>query len=83
MTGVENSLSFWQGFFKAILPKSMFDEMEKESRLWMVQCSNCKYERSIWDIGGIRWKAAGDPKVLRLCPNCNQKNWHQIYRKTQ
>lgn len=33
--------------------------MEAESRSWMVQCPNCKYEQSYWDMGGIRWGALG------------------------
>ena len=70
-----------QKFFKAILPQPWFEDMKKESMSWMMQCSNCKYERSIWSMGGIRWKAAGTPKVSRLCMNCGQLNWHLIYKK--
>jgi transposase-like protein len=75
------NLSLTQRFFKMIAPKESFEAMEKESKTWMVQCSNCKYERSIWDIGGIRSGAAGNPKTRIKCPNCNQNNWHSIYKK--
>lgn len=71
---MENPLSFRQRFFKAIFPENAFADMKKESSSWMLQCSNCKQERSVWDMGGIRWKAAGNPKVLRACSNCCQKN---------
>ena len=76
-----SSLSLTQRFFKMIVPKESFEAMEKESKSWMVQCSNCKYERSIWDMGGIRSVAAGNPKTYKLCSNCKQLNWHNIYRK--
>jgi hypothetical protein len=46
-----------------------------------MQCSNCKHEASIWSLGGIRWKAAGNPRTSKLCRNCGQLNWHVIYKK--
>ena len=55
--------------------------MKKESNSWKVQCPSCKYERSVWEMGGIRWKAAGNPKVLRECPNCRKTGMHLIYYK--
>jgi hypothetical protein len=29
----------------------------------------------------VRWKAAGNPRVFRICKNCNQRNWQLIYKK--
>lgn len=78
---MKSSLSFLQKFFKAILPADSFDEMKKESNSWMLQCPNCKHERSIWEMGGIRWKAAGNPKVFRRCPKCRKGNWQRVYQK--
>lgn len=76
-----SSLSLTQRFFKMISSKQGFEAMQQESKTWMVQCSNCKYEKSIWDMGGIRYKAVGNPKTYMRCSNCNQGNWHTIYRK--
>jgi hypothetical protein len=73
--------SFSQKFLKSILPHSLFEDMRKESMAWTMQCSNCKHEASIWSFGGIRWKAAGNPKTSKLCMNCGQLNWHVIYKK--
>jgi hypothetical protein len=64
-----------------ISSKQGFESMEKESKTWMVQCSNCKYEKSIWEMGGIRAGASGKPKLYTKCSNCNQRNWHTIYKK--
>ena len=55
--------------------------MEADSRMWMMQCQKCGYERSIWEIGGIRYKAIGNPRTLKRCPNCGEINWHKIYRR--
>jgi len=78
---MESPLSFWQRVSKSFLSERTFEDMKKESSSWKVQCPNCKYERSVWEMGGIRWKAAGNPKVLRICPNCDQQGWHLVYQK--
>jgi hypothetical protein len=75
-------LSFWQKFFKALASRDSFAAMEAETRTWMAQCGHCRHERSIWELGGIRWKALGSPRMYRACPNCGQKRWHTIYKRT-
>jgi len=79
---MESTLSFWQRVFKSFLSERTFEDMKKESSSWKIQCPNCNYERSIWEMGGIRWKAAGNPRVLRVCPNCGQQGWHLVYQKS-
>jgi len=74
--------SFIQKFFKVILPQKLADDMETESRSWMLQCPDCKHECSIWEMGGIRWKAAGNPRMYRRCPNCGKTTWLMVYQKT-
>ena len=44
-----------------LLPRSWAKDMEAQSRAWMIRCP-CGYEQSVWEAGGIRWKAAGTPK---------------------
>jgi ssDNA-binding Zn-finger/Zn-ribbon topoisomerase 1 len=77
----DEKLSKVQRFFLAIFPASWGRSMEESSRSWIVRCPNCNFERSVWELGGIRWKAAGNPKQKLLCPNCQQLGWHTIYRK--
>jgi DNA-directed RNA polymerase subunit RPC12/RpoP len=60
---------------------SVAAEMEAESRTWMVRCRKCGTERSIWDMGGIRYKAAGKPKRLIRCTTCGRRRWADVYRK--
>lgn len=54
--------------------------VEAESRAWMMRCP-CGYEQSVWDWGGVRWKAAGKPKRLLKCPSCGERTWHTVYHK--
>ncbi len=70
-----------QKFFSKILPVAWAKNMEAESRQWMVRCP-CGYEKSVWELGGIRWKARGNPHQLRQCPQCGQRTWHTITRQT-
>lgn len=55
--------------------------MEAESRTWMIQCPRCGYERSVWDSGGIMYKAYGTSWKFRKCPRCGQASWHKVYRR--
>jgi hypothetical protein len=54
--------------------------MEAHSRAWLVKCPNCGHERSIWDLGGIRYKAAGSPRLRLSCPNCGKAGWHEVHK---
>ena len=69
-----------QRLLTALLPKRWAQSIEAESRAWMMQCS-CGHETSVWDAGGIRYKAAGRPRRLRRCAACGQRTWHRIYKK--
>jgi hypothetical protein len=57
------------------------EAMEAESRGWMVQCPKCGAERSVWEMGGIRYKAAGSPRWYRRCPGCGKLAWLKVYWK--
>lgn len=54
--------------------------MEAESREWLVRCPACGAEPSVWELGGIRYKARGTKKQFRRCPACRQFGWHTVYR---
>jgi hypothetical protein len=75
-------MSFIQRLLTAILPRSWAEDMQAESRSWMVQCA-CGFERSIWEAGGIRWKAIGRPRRLIKCPQCGERTWHTVYRRAE
>ena len=77
-------MSSLQKFFVRILPRRWAESMEADSRSWMMRCS-CGFSRSIWDLGGIRWKAEGRPCTFSFmkCPQCSKRSWHKLVRDAQ
>jgi ribosomal protein S27E len=73
-------MSFVQRLLVTVFPRSWAQVMEAESRTWKVRCMDCSHERSIWDVGGIRWKAAGNPRRRLHCAKCGETRWHTVYR---
>jgi hypothetical protein len=74
-------MSAIQRFIYWLLPAWLSQDMEKESRLWTLRCNACGSEKSIWDIGGIRYKAAGRPRKLIYCSGCRRLRWQECYYK--
>jgi hypothetical protein len=72
-------MSLIQKLFLAVLPEKWAENMEAESRRWMMRCP-CGFEFSIWDTGGIRWKAAGNERLYLACPKCRRSHWHKVYK---
>ncbi|MEO6458008.1 MAG: hypothetical protein ABIO92_07010 [Chloroflexia bacterium] len=70
-----------QKFFTGLVSASTAARMEADSRTWMLQCPKCGYERSIWDMGGIRYKAVGNSRNFMRCVNCGERSWHQMYKQ--
>jgi hypothetical protein len=73
-------MSFIQRALKAVLPRRWAESMEASSRSWIVHCP-CGFDQSVWDWGGIRWKAAGQPRSYMNCPQCGQSSWHTVTRE--
>lgn len=69
-----------QRFLLSILPASWAESMERDSRAWQAVCS-CGHKRSIWELGGIRWKAAGNPRRRMHCPQCETTSWHTVVKE--
>ena len=52
---------------------------EEESKHWMAECPHCHQKTSIWDLGGVRYKAAGDGSwAAYRCTHCGKLGWHHI-----
>jgi len=73
-------MSGTQRFFTRWVDAETAAAMEANSRAWLVQCPSCGHERSIWEIGGIRYKAAGQPRMRLRCPSCGKTGWHKVYK---
>lgn len=72
-------MSRFQKLMRLILPKQLFQKMEAESKAWMVTC-DCGYSRSVWDIGGMRYKSKDNNKTYGKCPSCGQMKWLQLVK---
>lgn len=55
--------------------------VEAESRTWMMRCPSCNAEVSVWDAGGLRYKARGRARRLGRCPACRQRGMLDIYKR--
>lgn len=55
---------------------------EAESRRWYVQCE-CGKEPSMWEMGGIRFMAAGNPRRLVKCPYCGKRFMGKLLKRPQ
>jgi hypothetical protein len=82
MTPGAGRMSLVQRIVTSLVPRATAERMRTESLDWMVRCDACGFERSVWESGGIRAKAAGRPKTYRPCGQCGQRGWHTIYRKS-
>jgi len=69
-------------FLRFILPTGMFDAVKAGTRKWLVECS-CGHKRDLWDIGGVRYGGAGEPRKFFKCPMCNKGTWHKIRKKSE
>ena len=77
---VESAVSTIQRLASKLLSKQTADAMAAESREWRVVCA-CGHDRSIWDLGGIRYKAAGNPRKLMKCLACGKRTWHSVFKQ--
>jgi hypothetical protein len=68
-----------QELLATLLPDAWAASMESESRAWRMRCP-CGVETSIWDMGGIRWKAAGQPRRIGTCGACGREFLGAVYR---
>ncbi|MFO0904543.1 MAG: hypothetical protein U0939_16180 [Pirellulales bacterium] len=51
----------------------------RESRQWMLRCLTCGHRRSVWSVGGIRWKAYSKGKRMYVrCPQCQANHWAAV-----
>ena len=69
-------------FLKFILPAKGFAAVRAGTKEWLAECP-CGHKRDIWDSGGVRYKAAGEPRCGGYCPACRKNTWHKIRKKTE
>jgi uncharacterized Zn finger protein len=71
-----------QSLIRRCLPSSWADAIQAESESWLLRCPSCGAVRSVWEIGGVRYKAASlGMKVLVRCAQCGQTHMMPLERK--
>jgi len=73
-------LSRTQRLVTRFVGPEMAAAIEAHSRAWLLCCPHCGDERSIWEIGGIRYKAVGESRNLLRCPSCGRSGWHKLHK---
>ena len=69
-------------FLRFILPERAFEAVKAGTKEWLIECP-CGHKQDFWDAGGVRYKAAGEPRQLLACPVCARLRWHKIRKKTE
>lgn len=70
-----------RGLILGFMSPKMRVDAEEESRKWVATCPRCQQESSLWDMGGMRYKAAGTKITLVRCPQCGKQSFMQIRKK--
>jgi RNase P subunit RPR2 len=64
-------MSWAQRLILHYLPAAWTAEIQRESESWRIRCLHCHHSRSVWEAGGIRWKARSVGKrTLVHCSHC-------------
>jgi len=72
-----------RGILRLLMPAEIYRQMELESRDWYFTCEACGNEFTVWDSGGIRYKASGNPVRLVRCPACRTRAMMKLRRRSE
>jgi hypothetical protein len=73
------ALSSMQAMLQRRTSPELFAAMERESRLWKAECPTCRADTPFWALGGVRYKALGEPRKRLRCPACGQTGWLRVH----
>lgn len=77
-------MSWIQRFVCAFVRPELRERIEAESREWGFTCPACAARRSVWELGGMRYRGSSQGKRTRLrCGGCGQTAWMQMERTAQ
>jgi hypothetical protein len=74
-------MSLLRKLILAFVSRERAAAMEAESKAWMLCCEACPREVSVWDLGGLRHGARGNPRLRVRCPGCGERTWHRMERR--
>ena len=64
----------------ALLPTRWGEAAIASSKEWRVDFKGCPHHSTIWNIGGLRWKARGSFTTVARCPTCGKVSKAQVSR---
>ncbi len=71
-----------QNILRALVSDRVFKEMKAESEQWFFECLSCGFKRSVWEAGGIKYKATVRRKrAVGKCPECHKWRWMSVAPK--
>jgi rRNA maturation endonuclease Nob1 len=59
------------------------DDAVRQSREWMIRCTVCGSERSVFEAGGIRYGAWGKKPTSGHCRTCGKRQRMVVYHPTR
>lgn len=72
-------MTWIQAALMKLLPSRWGESLRRESEGWKIVCNHCGASRSVWQAGGIRWKAKSKGKrVLVHCDRCGRNRWARV-----
>ena len=71
-----------RAFIMRFMSAETRQKAETESRAWIGTCKHYGAENSIWDVGGLRYGAAGKPTKLVRCPKCRKVGPHTFTKRS-
>ena len=60
--------------------KVKHEAIKKESKQWKFKCEHCNIKSSIWEAGGIRYKATAETTMTIKCPKCKKKTTSKVMK---
>ncbi|MBX3437435.1 MAG: hypothetical protein KF861_08100 [Planctomycetaceae bacterium] len=73
-------MSTVQDIARHVLSETVYNVVRDQSQRWMMRCP-CGHETSIWDMGGIRWRADGKAIRWGRCGGCGERYFGQLYQR--
>jgi predicted RNA-binding Zn-ribbon protein involved in translation (DUF1610 family) len=65
----------------ALIPRQA-TEIEQESKSWVLTCPHCGHVHSVWELGGVRYKAHSVGKRTGVrCAQCRRFSMMPMERK--
>lgn len=73
-------LSGAQKLVRFFSSKAKFEKIQEESKQWGFNCSACNEKSNIWEVGGVRHHAKGEPTKRIKCPKCGTVAMQKIIK---